>query len=105
MVWRFAATCVILMAISSRSDNSRVARPKVVSRGVIHYLQNLPGFVALHEGEKVGLVTYNIVDQSCEIVTLNSTSPSSRVGTALIDAVRDIAIRKEDKGMARKFSG
>jgi GNAT superfamily N-acetyltransferase len=66
---------------------------KVVSRGVVHYPQNLPGFVALHDGEKVGLVTYNVVDQSCEIVTLNSTYPSSGVGTALIDAVRDIAIK------------
>ncbi len=52
---------------------------------------NLPGFVALYKGEKVGLVTYNIVDESCEIVTLNSTHLSSGVGTALIEAVRDIA--------------
>jgi GNAT superfamily N-acetyltransferase len=66
---------------------------KVVSRGVVHYPQNLPGFVALNKGEKVGLVTYNIVEGSCEIVTLNSTYPSSGVGTALIEAVRDIAIK------------
>jgi ribosomal protein S18 acetylase RimI-like enzyme len=66
---------------------------KVVSRGVIYYSQNLPGFVALYKGEKVGLVTYNIVERICEIVTLNSTYPSSGVGTALIEAVRDIAIK------------
>ena len=65
---------------------------KVISRGVVHYPQSLPGFVALYKGEKVGLVTYNIVEGSCEIVTLNSTHPTSGVGTDLIEAVRDIAI-------------
>jgi GNAT superfamily N-acetyltransferase len=65
---------------------------KVISRGVIYYPQDLPGFVALHDGEKVGLVTYNIVDERCEIVTLDSTHPSSGVGTALIEAVKNIAI-------------
>ena len=64
---------------------------KVVSRGVVYYPQNLPGFVAIYAGEKVGLVTYNIVDESCEIVTINSIHPSSGVGTALIEAVRDSA--------------
>ena len=66
---------------------------KAVSRGLVHYPQSLPGFIALHESEKVGLVTYNIVEGSCEIVTLNSTLPSSGVGTALIEAVWDIAIK------------
>jgi GNAT superfamily N-acetyltransferase len=65
---------------------------KVVSRGVIYYPQDLPGFVALYEGEKVGLVTYNIISASCEIVTINSNRSSSGVGTALIEAVRNIAI-------------
>src|SRR5260370_9166135 len=65
----------------------------VVSRGVVYHPQDLPGFVAIQEGEKVGLVTYNIEGESCEVVTINSTQPSSGVGTALIEAVRDIAIK------------
>ena len=65
---------------------------KVVSRGLVYYPQDLPGFVALHESEKVGLVTYNITGASCEIVTIDSIRPSSGVGSALIEAVRDIAI-------------
>jgi hypothetical protein len=48
----------------------------VVSRGVIYYPQDLPGFVALHQCEKVGLVTYHITGASCEIVTINSIQPS-----------------------------
>jgi|SRR5947209_6266522 len=66
---------------------------KAVSRGLVHYPQSLPGFIALHESEKVGLVTYNIVEGRCEIVTLDSTYPSYGVGTALIEAVKDIAIK------------
>jgi GNAT superfamily N-acetyltransferase len=66
---------------------------KVVSHGVVYYPQDLPGFVAMYDGEKVGLVTYNITGVSCEIVTINSIRPFSGIGTALIEAVRDIAIK------------
>jgi ribosomal protein S18 acetylase RimI-like enzyme len=66
---------------------------KVVSRGVVYYPQDLPGYVATDDSEKVGLITYNITGASCEIVTINSIYPSSGVGTALIEAVRDTAIK------------
>jgi len=65
----------------------------VVSRGVIYYPQDLPGFVALHQSEKVGLVTYNTTGTNCEIVSINSVRPFSGVGTALIEAVREIALQ------------
>ncbi len=64
---------------------------------MVYHPQDLPGFVAIQEGEKVGLVTYNIEGESCEVVTINSTQPSSGVGTALIEAVRDIAIKSRCK--------
>jgi DNA-3-methyladenine glycosylase I len=60
---------------------------------MIYYPQDLPGFVVLYLGEKVGLITYNIIEHNCEIVTIDSTHPSSGVGTALIEAVKDIAIK------------
>jgi ribosomal protein S18 acetylase RimI-like enzyme len=66
---------------------------KVVSRGVVYYPEDLPGFVALYESEKVGLVTYNTKGASCEIVTINSIRPSSGIGTALIEAVKDTATK------------
>ena len=66
---------------------------KVVSRGVVYYPQDLPGFVAVYDSEKVGLVTYNISGASCEIVTINSIRPSTGVGTALIEAVKDTAMQ------------
>ena len=64
---------------------------RVVSRGIVYYPQDLPGFVAFHESEKVGLVTYNVSGTSCEIVTIDSIRPSSGVGSALIQAVKDVA--------------
>jgi N-acetylglutamate synthase-like GNAT family acetyltransferase len=63
----------------------------VVSRGVVHFPHKLPGFVAVQKKEKVGLVTYHIEGDSCEIVSLNSAQPSIGVGTALIEAVKEIA--------------
>ncbi len=41
----------------------------------------------------MGLVTYNITGVSCEIVTINSARPSSGVGTALIEAVKNVALQ------------
>ena len=66
---------------------------KVVSRGVVYYPQDLPGFVATDDGEKVGLVTYNITGSNCEIVTIDSIRPFSGVGTALIEAIKNIALK------------
>src|SRR5438132_2059318 len=69
----------------------------IVSRGVVYHPQDLPGFVAIQEGEMVGLVTYNIEGESCEVVTIDSIRPSSGVGTVLIETVRDIAIKSRCK--------
>src|SRR5260370_41251983 len=66
---------------------------KVVSRGVVYYPQDLPGFVATDDGEKVGLVTYNTTGSNCEIVTIDSIRPFSGVGTALIEAIKNIALK------------
>lgn len=51
----------------------------------------LPGFVARQAGEAVGLVTYQITGDSCEVVTLDSFVPKVGVGSALIAAVKEEA--------------
>ena len=61
---------------------------QVVSRGQLHHADQLPGFVAELWGQNVGLVTYRIVDNQCEIVTLNSLVGRQGIGTALVEAVR-----------------
>ena len=63
----------------------------VVSRGVIHHPHDLSGFVAIQDKRRVGLITHNIENSSCEIVTLDSVQQSLGVGTALIKEVEKVA--------------
>ncbi len=63
----------------------------VVAHGTIYYPHQLPGFVAVQEKDKVGLITYHIEGNSCEIVSLDSLQPSTGIGTAFIEAVKQVA--------------
>jgi ribosomal protein S18 acetylase RimI-like enzyme len=63
----------------------------IVAHGEVYRPHNLPGFVAIQEGKKVGLVTYTIAGDSCEIVSLDSLRPSMGIGTALVEAVKAVA--------------
>jgi ribosomal protein S18 acetylase RimI-like enzyme len=64
---------------------------EMISRGIVMYPHKHPGFIATHEGERVGLLTYRIVDGECEVTNLDSICPSIGVGGALIDAVKAAA--------------
>jgi len=69
---------------------------KVVSRGQSYYAHLLPGVTAEltdapEDAEPVGLVTYNINNDECEITTLDSLQPGIGIGTALVTAVKNIA--------------
>jgi len=64
---------------------------KIVTRGRIHYADKLPGFMAMHEDKPVGLVTYRIDGDECEVISLNSLVEGIGIGSALLDAVKDIA--------------
>ena len=57
----------------------------------LHDAASLDGLVAELDGERAGLATYRIADESCEVVTLDSLTPGQGVGTALLRAVADIA--------------
>jgi N-acetylglutamate synthase-like GNAT family acetyltransferase len=63
----------------------------VVSRGKGYHADQLPGFVALHRGEAVGLLTYALTGPDCEIVTLNSLWEDQGVGSGLVRFVEDVA--------------
>jgi len=65
-----------------------------VVHGDIYRPAELPGFIAEMEGEKVGLLTYHIEGEACEIVTINSWREDSGVGSALIEAVKQAARRE-----------
>ena len=66
--------------------------PLVVTRRQVHDASRLPGFMALFNGEKVGLVTYRIEGEECELVTLDSWQENIGVGTGLIKAVKRVAL-------------
>jgi ribosomal protein S18 acetylase RimI-like enzyme len=63
----------------------------VVAHGTLYCPAELPGFVAEADGRVVGLITYHIAGDACEIVTLDSLSEGQGIGTALIEAVRAAA--------------
>jgi len=62
-----------------------------IAHNTVYHPMELPGFVAVQGEKKVGLVTYTIKNNSCEIVTLNSFQPNIGIGAALINAVKSIA--------------
>lgn len=65
----------------------------VVVHGRVYRPDELPGFWAESGGERSGLLTYEIRDRACEIVTLNALRRGRGIGTALVLAVREEAVR------------
>jgi ribosomal protein S18 acetylase RimI-like enzyme len=63
----------------------------VAVHGVTYRPAELPGFVAVDGGAWLGLVTYHVDGDSCEIATIDSDRPNQGVGTALIEAVKEVA--------------
>ncbi len=64
---------------------------QVVSRDVVHQPAELPGFIAMEGSERVGLATYKITGDTCELVTLDALCQYCGVGTALLEAVEQAA--------------
>jgi len=64
---------------------------KSVSRGKVLYPHKLPGFLAFKNKRFLGLITYNIKENACEIVTLNSVIKGKGIGTALVETVKKVA--------------
>jgi ribosomal protein S18 acetylase RimI-like enzyme len=63
----------------------------IVGRGRAHRVEDLEGLVALIGEERVGVLTYCIDADVCEIVTLNAFREGVGVGRALIEAVAERA--------------
>ena len=66
----------------------------IVTRGRVHDASALPGYIALLGEEIVGLITYNVEGDQCEIVSLNSSIQGVGIGTALLKAVEMHAIEQ-----------
>lgn len=71
------------------------------------------GFIAEKNARKVGLITYDIADTVCSIISLNALLPGKGIGTKLLEKVKEtaqnahcekiVAITSTDNIPARKF--
>jgi N-acetylglutamate synthase-like GNAT family acetyltransferase len=52
---------------------------------------DLPGFLCIQEGVPVGLITYHLQGNACEIVSLDSLERERGIGSALIESVAGVA--------------
>ena len=67
---------------------------KIVTRGKIYQIKELPGFIVLKKEKIMGLLTYNINNNECEIITLNSTKKKVGIGSLLLKKVEELALSK-----------
>ena len=65
---------------------------RVVSRGVLHQVDHLPGFVAFLDGVPSGLLTYQVAHGAMEVVTLHAAVPGKGLGSRLLEAARRQAV-------------
>lgn len=58
-----------------------------VSKGQIFNTTELPGFISKMDNKVIGLITFNIQEKNCEIVTLDSNIRNQGLGIKLINRV------------------
>ena len=64
----------------------------VVGHGVVFHPSTLPGLVLADDrGDAVGLLTYTIEGDACEVVTIDAVVEGLGYGSLLLDAVSDAA--------------
>ena len=65
----------------------------IITRGRIVYPHKLEAFVAVNsKNERVGLATYEIIGDQCELVTLDAFTKYSGIGSDLVKKVREVAV-------------
>jgi GNAT superfamily N-acetyltransferase len=77
---------------------NRWSAETIVVHGKVYRPAELPGFAALVKAAPVGLETYSINDNACEVVSLDSLRPRLGIGYALLDAV---LVTAREKGCRR----
>lgn len=66
----------------------------IIIRGKVVDGTKVPGIVAYKDDEIIGLITYIIENNECEIVSLNSYIENKGIGTNLIQKVKEIATKE-----------
>lgn len=67
----------------------------IIIRGKVVDGTKVPGVIAYKDNKIIGLITYIIENNECEIVSLNSYIENKGIGTALIENVKEIAIKEK----------
>lgn len=67
----------------------------MVVKGELVDMTVLDGFAVYDDGTVIGLVTYRIKSNECEIMSLDSLREKQAIGTALVDKVIEIAREKK----------
>lgn len=73
--------------------NEHWGSARIVTRGIVHEADKLPAFLADLDSERVGLITYRLHEDQCEVISLNSFRESIGIGTALLSAVKNVAAK------------
>src|SRR5690242_15004708 len=50
--------------------------PTAIAHNTVYVVSDLPGYIATIDDEVVGLITYSIEQNACEIVTIDSLLPA-----------------------------
>ncbi|MGK7397840.1 MAG: GNAT family N-acetyltransferase [Candidatus Cyclobacteriaceae bacterium M3_2C_046] len=76
---------------------NNLGSPRIVSRGQLHEISQQPGFYCKHYNEIIGLITYHIQKDECEILSLNSSLERKGLGTRLLNEVIKVARQNQCK--------
>lgn len=57
----------------------------IVSRGVVHVMLDKPGFVAIRDGEPLGVAMYDLQGSNCELVSIEVLEQWQGLGTRLLE--------------------
>jgi len=68
--------------------------PYVVSYGKKYDVRTLPAFIAEQDGERVGLLTYDVSDDGFCVVSLDALVRRRGIGSALLSHATDVARRQ-----------
>lgn len=71
------------------------AGPMVITKGFSHDTSDSDGFISVTNGELTGYALYNIYESQCEILVLQSLYENRGIGSALINAIIDVAKSKK----------
>lgn len=71
----------------------------VVSRNEVHDPHKLPGFIAKLGRDRIGVATFNIIGDECELVTIDSLSQFCGIGSMLLEKIEETAVGLGCKSM------